>query len=42
MITLVNTGAETSIIYDDPTKFQGGMEMIGGLGDRSSPKQTHG
>ena len=38
MITLVNTGAETSIIYGDPTKFQGGMEMIGGFGGQIIPK----
>lgn len=30
-------GTETSIIYDDPTKFHETREMIGGFGGQTNP-----
>ena len=34
-MALVDTGAETSIIYGDPTKFDGKRVMIGGFGGQT-------
>ena len=36
-MALVDTGAETSIIYRDLTKFNGDRMMIGGLGGQTIP-----
>ena len=37
VMALVDTGAETSIIYGDPTKFNGDRVMIGGFGGQTVP-----
>ena len=37
VMALVNTGAETSIIYGDLTTFNGDREMIGGFGGQTVP-----
>ena len=37
VIALVDTGMETSIIYRDPTKFDGDRVMIGGFGGQTIP-----
>lgn len=37
LTALVDTGTETSIVYCDPTKFQGNREMISGLGGQTTP-----
>lgn len=34
-MALVDTGAETSIIYGDPNKFHGNRVMIGGFGGQT-------
>lgn len=36
-MALVDTGAETSIIYGDPTKFNGDRVMICGFGGQTIP-----
>ena len=37
VMALVDTGAETSIIYGDLTKFNGDRVMIGGFGGQTIP-----
>ena len=37
VMALVDTGAETSIIYGDPNKFHGNRVMIGGFGGQTIP-----
>ena len=37
VMALVDTGAEPSIIYGDPTKFSGDRVMIGGFGGQTVP-----
>ena len=36
-MALVDTGAETSIIYGDPNQFSGSKAMIGGFGGQMIP-----
>jgi len=36
-MVLIDTGAETSIIYGDPTKFQGDRVMVSGFGGQTIP-----
>ena len=38
---LVDTGAETSIIYGDPNQFSGSKAMIGGFGGADDPRNTN-
>lgn len=37
VMALVDTGAETSIIYGDPNQFSGSKAMIGGFGGQMIP-----
>uniref|UniRef100_A0A669QJJ3 ribonuclease H n=1 Tax=Phasianus colchicus TaxID=9054 RepID=A0A669QJJ3_PHACC len=37
VMALVDTGAETSIVYRDPTKFDGDRVVIGGFGGQTTP-----
>lgn len=34
-MAVVDTGKETSVIYCDPTKFQGGKVVTGGFGGQT-------
>ena len=36
-MALVDTGMETSVVYGDPTKFQGERIMIGGFAGQTIP-----
>ena len=36
-MALVDTGAETSLIYGDPTEFNGDRVLIGGFGGQTIP-----
>ena len=40
-MALVDTGAETSIIYGDPNQFSGSKAMIGGFGGHIIPHNTN-